>query len=57
MTKKEQEELRYKIRSVFKWLYTTGGMDTDEVVKYTLLHAEAIMHEAIEEFHDYLQWE
>lgn len=57
MTSKEQEELRYKIRSVFKWLYTTGDMDTDEVVEYTKLHATEIMEEAIQEFHDYLEWE
>jgi hypothetical protein len=57
MTSTEQQEVREKLRSVFKWLYTTGDMDTDEVVEYTIIHARRIMEEAIEEFHDYLEWE
>ena len=53
----EKARIREKLHDVFKWLYTVEDMDTEEVVKYVRLHAEDIMHEAVEEFHAYLEWE
>jgi hypothetical protein len=57
MTGIQEQEVREKLRSVFKWLYTVDDIPPDEVVEYTLLHTKVIMEEAVEEFHDYLQWE
>jgi len=57
MTKKEEQRVRDKLHDVFKWLYTVEDIDTTEVVEYTIANASDIMDGAIEEFHDFLEWE